>query len=91
MPVRGPSHFLDAMNSPGLGADGGRFLPAAAAAPPPPLAAAPLSGVPAGAFFAGVPLPFVGGEAERAAGDVERAGEGLRRPGLEPTGMSLVA
>ena len=34
MPTLGPSHFFEAMNDPGAGAEGGRFLPLAAAAPP---------------------------------------------------------
>ena len=73
MPVRGPSHFLEAMNSPALGAAGGRFFAPAAAPPPFAAAAPPLRGVDCGVFFAGVPA-LVGGDAERA-GDPVRAGD----------------
>lgn len=78
--MRDPSHLLDAMNSPGLGADGGR-LPPTGGLPDALTGGKPEDDGPpalAGAFLAGVPPPLTGGDAERAAGDTERAGDAER-------------
>ena len=82
MPVRGPSHFLEAMNSPGFGADGGRLWVDAFDAAPVAFPGWPPIGFAAGAFFPGVPEapPLTGGETERAAGETDRDGDGLRTP-----------